>query len=140
METKRKTVAAVSQDCPTLSIVVAQAKADGNITVKNSPGRNLHRLLNTLKFISSIFKGLRVGKTLKDAVSDVCFGRKVTRLCVVVFVLTRLAACPQAYDTTLGLLHSWLVRTGIKAGMLGLPTREHFLQSIGETVRVASTR
>lgn len=39
----------------------------------------------------------------------------------------------QAYDTTLGLLHAWLVRTGIKAGMIGLPSREHFLQSIGET-------
>ncbi len=39
----------------------------------------------------------------------------------------------QAYDATLGLLHAWLVRTGIKAGMIGLPSREHFLQSIGET-------
>jgi len=31
------------------------------------------------------------------------------------------------------LLHSWLVRTGIKAGMLGLPSREQFIASIGET-------
>jgi len=76
--------------------------------VKNSPARNLHRLLNTLAFISAIFKGLKAGKTLKDAVSD-------------------------AYDTTLGMLHTWVVRTGIKAGMLGLPSREHFLKSIGET-------
>ena len=37
--------------------------------MKNSPARNLHRLLNTLAFISAIFKGLKAGKTLKDAVS-----------------------------------------------------------------------
>ena len=81
---------------------------DKTITVKNSPGRNLHRLLNTLAFISAIFKGLSAGKSLKDAVSE-------------------------AYDATLGLLHAWVVRTGIKAGMLGLPSRDHFLKSIGET-------
>jgi len=42
---------------------------DKTITVKNSPARNLHRLLNTLAFISAIFKGLQAGKSLKDAVS-----------------------------------------------------------------------
>jgi hypothetical protein len=81
---------------------------DGSITVKNSPARNLHRLLGTLAFISAIFKGLEAGKSLKDAVSD-------------------------AYDQTLAKLHSWVVRTGVKTGMLGLPSREHFFQSIGET-------
>lgn len=30
-------------------------------------------------------------------------------------------------------MHAWVVRAGIKAGMLGLPTRETFLKSIGET-------
>jgi hypothetical protein len=69
--TLARTVAAEAAVCPTLSSIVAKAKAEGNITVKNSPGRNLHRLLNTIMFISAIFKGLRVGKTLKDAVSEV---------------------------------------------------------------------
>jgi hypothetical protein len=49
-----------------LKIVILQ---DKSITVKNSPARNLHRLLNTLAFISAIFKGLQAGKNLKDAVS-----------------------------------------------------------------------
>ena len=49
---------------------------DKTITVKNSPARNLHRLLNTLAFISAIFKGLHAGKTLKDAVS----GRNIDTL------------------------------------------------------------
>jgi len=154
-------------------MIVAQAKADGNITVKNSPGRNLHRLLNTIKFISAIFKGLRVGKTLRDAVSDVrlfCSCLRCRRYslshsrrrcsdrvcvcscsCVCSCVCQTVAArtlkhapltpltphnqprTPQAYDITLGLLHSWIVRTGIKAGMLGLPSREQFIASIGET-------
>ena len=107
-ETKRNTVAAQAEEKPVLNDIVEAGKADKTITVKNSPGRNLHRLLNTLAFISAIFKGLNNGKSLKDAVST-------------------------AYDETLGLLHAWVVRTGIKAGMLGLPTREHFFKSIGET-------
>ena len=81
---------------------------DGTITVKNSPARNLHRLVGTLAFISAIFKHLQLGKSLKDAVSD-------------------------AYDETLAELHSWVVRTGIKTGMLGLPSRDAFFTSIGET-------
>jgi subtilase family serine protease len=88
--------------------ILSSCLQDGTITIKNSPGRNLHRLLNTLAFISQIFKGLAANKSLKDAVSD-------------------------AYDETLGKLHAWVVRTGIKAGMIGLPSREHFLKSIGET-------
>lgn len=107
-ETKRNTVAAEASSKPLLNDIVEAGKAEKTITVKNSPGRNLHRLLNTLAFISAIFKGLQRGKSLKDAVST-------------------------AYDETLGLLHAWVVRTGIKAGMLGLPSREHFLKSIGET-------
>ena len=30
-------------------------------------------------------------------------------------------------------MHTWVVRTGIKTGMLGLPSRENFVASIGET-------
>lgn len=41
--------------------------------------------------------------------------------------------CADAYDATLGLIHTWVVRAGIKTGMLGLPTREQFFKSIGET-------
>lgn len=91
-----------------LKSIVEKAKIDGNITIKNSPGRNLHRLINSIAFITEIFKGLLVDKTLKDAVST-------------------------AYDATLSQLHNWVVRTGIKAGMIGLPSREHFLDSIGES-------
>ena len=105
---QRETLIAVAPSCPTLKSIVEKAKTDGNITIKNSPGRNLHRLINSIAFITEIFKGLLINKNLKDAVSI-------------------------AYDNTLSQLHNWVVRTGIKAGMIGLPSREHFLESIGET-------
>ena len=38
---------------------------DGTITKKNSPARNVHRLLNTLNFIAAIFENLAKGMTLK---------------------------------------------------------------------------
>jgi hypothetical protein len=81
---------------------------DGSLTRKNSPARNVHRLLNTLNFIAAIFHNLSAGMPLKDAVSE-------------------------GYDRTLAQLHAWVVRAGIKTGMLALPTRETFLASIGET-------
>lgn len=42
-------------------------------------------------------------------------------------------AVSDAYDRTLAQIHAWVVRAGIKTGMMALPTREQFLTSIGET-------
>lgn len=106
--TKIETIQAVAGGMGTLDQIVAAGKKDGTITKKNSPARNVHRLLNTLNFIAAIFENLGKDMTLKDAVSD-------------------------AYDRTLAAIHAWVVRAGIKAGMMALPTREHFLASIGET-------
>jgi hypothetical protein len=46
---------------------------------------------------------------------------------------SHLALCADAYDKTLALIHTWVVRAGIKTGMLGLPSTETFFKSIGET-------
>lgn len=105
---KVESIVAVAEKHATLDQVVQAGKEDGTLTKKNSPGRNVHRLLNTLNFISAIFQNLAKGMTLKDAVSD-------------------------AYDRTLAQIHAWVVRAGIKTGMMALPTREQFLASIGET-------
>lgn len=112
---------------------------DKSITVKNSPARNLHRLLNTLAFISAIFKGLQAGKTLKDAVSGAL---QAINALFTFFVCVSddshfFLSISDAYDTTLGLMHTWVVRAGIKTGMLGLPSREAFFTSIGETDETA---
>ena len=45
----------------------------------------------------------------------------------------RQVAVSDAYDRTLAQIHAWVVRAGIKTGMMALPTRDHFLASIGET-------
>ena len=84
---KLETIAAVSVTHPTLDAVVAAGKADGSITVKNSPARNVHRMMCTLSFIAAIFENLMApqGMTLKEAVSE-------------------------AYDRTLGQLHAWVRR------------------------------
>lgn len=51
-------------------------------------------------------------------------------------------AVSDAYDRTLAQIHAWVVRAGIKTGMMALPSRDTFLASIGETgalgVRVAA--
>ncbi|KAL4855989.1 Importin beta-like SAD2 [Chlorella vulgaris] len=106
--TKVETIVAVAPRMSTLDQVVLAGKKDATITRKNSPARNVHRLLNTLNFIAGIFENLAKGMGLKDAVSD-------------------------AYDRTLAQIHAWVVRAGIKTGMMALPTRECFLTSIGET-------
>ena len=37
--------------------------------MKNSPGRNLHRLLTSIHFIGIIFQNLAAGMAMKEAVS-----------------------------------------------------------------------
>lgn len=66
---KLETVAASAARHALLDDLVAAGRADGSVVVKNSPARNLHRLLGSLAFISAIFRGLLAGKPLKDAVS-----------------------------------------------------------------------
>lgn len=93
---------------PLLSDIVDAGKKDGTITKKNSPARNLHRLLVTVRFLRELFINLAKDLPLKEAVS-------------------------LAYDDTLGKIHAWVVRTGIKAGLVALPSRESFLEGIQET-------
>lgn len=66
---QRDSVAGVSDEFATLNDLVAAGVADKTITVKNSPARNVHRLLNTIAFIREIFKGLYDGAGLKESVS-----------------------------------------------------------------------
>lgn len=42
---------------------------NNTVTVKNSPGRNLHRLMNSILFISLIFQNLANGQAMKEAVA-----------------------------------------------------------------------
>lgn len=87
-----------------------QTTQNNTITVKGSCGRNLHRLIIIQDFVRHIFVNMLENPTAYFRV-----------------------AVAQAYDTSLGKIHTWTVRTAIKAGMYTLPTTEQFLKSINET-------
>jgi hypothetical protein len=101
----------------TLSDVVRADAARGAVTVKNSCTRNLHRLVAAISFIKILFERLSRSHAthLREAASD-------------------------AYEAALAPFHTMLIRGAVRAGMLTLPTREHFLASIGETEESAAPR
>lgn len=109
-ETKKQSLVEVACSLATLDAVLAADKAANRVTTKNSCSRNLHRLMTSFDFIRQLLTLL-----VKDA-----------------SVSTREAA-NTAYDATLSEAHTFVVRAGVKAGMLALPSRESFLRSIGET-------
>ncbi|KAL6785915.1 hypothetical protein ACKKBG_A00680 [Auxenochlorella protothecoides x Auxenochlorella symbiontica] len=111
---KRDSIAAVAHRLPMLYDIVEEGKANNTVTVKNSPGRNLHRLMNSILFISLIFQNLANGQAMKEAVAE-------------------------SYERSLAPMHTWVVRAGIKTGMMALPTREDFLRALGETESSALT-
>ena len=82
----------------------------GTVTTKNSCSRNLHRLLSSISFISSLLQNLAADKAC-----------------------TLHTATASAYSSTMAPMHNFFVRTAVKGGMYTLPTRAGFLQSIGET-------
>ncbi len=82
----------------------------GTVTTKNSCSRNLHRLLSSISFISSLLQNLAADKAC-----------------------TLHTATANAYSGTMAPMHNFFVRTAVKGGMYTLPTRAGFLQSIGET-------
>lgn len=95
-----------------LSLVLLQA---GTVTVKNSCSRNLHRLLSSISFISSLLQNLESSSscTLHTAASN-------------------------AYNGSMAQIHNFFVRTAVKTSMYTLPTRQGFLESIGETGQLLS--
>jgi hypothetical protein len=80
------------------------------MTKRNSLARNLHRLRTVVHFIQRIM-------FLLASDNEVSLS----------------AAVSKAYNETMGPYHSTLVRTTCQAGFMLLPTREAFLDSIGET-------
>ncbi|KAL0030221.1 hypothetical protein WJX77_003427 [Trebouxia sp. C0004] len=110
MVVKRESLEHASSRLPTLNAVVAADKKAGTVTTKNSCSRNLHRLLSSVSFISSLLQNLAADKAC-----------------------TLHTATASAYSGTMAPMHNFFVRTAVKGGMYTLPTRAGFLQSIGET-------
>lgn len=101
----------------TLHDLVQQDIAAGRATVKNSCTRNLHRLLSAILFVKILFEQLMESPSaaLRDAAG-------------------------RAYEAALAPFHSAIVRGVVRAGLLTLPSREHFLAAIGETEESAQPR
>lgn len=114
LQGKTDSLKAVEAQRPTLEAIVAADKAAGQVTVKNSCARNLHRLMSAFCFVSVLFEKLvdNPGVPVSEATSA-------------------------AYDCTLAEIHTMIVRTAIRAGMWALPTREQFMVAVGETEETA---
>lgn len=80
------------------------------LTKKNSLARNLHRLRTVVHFIKHIM--FLLAKDPQASLST---------------------AVSEAYNATLSVYHGTIVRGTCQAGFLLLPSREAFLDSIGET-------
>jgi len=101
----------------TLASIVAQDRAAGRATAKNSATRNLHRLVAAITFIKVLFERLARSPDahLREAASE-------------------------AYESSLAPFHTGLIRGVVRAGMLTLPSREHFLSALGESEESARPR
>lgn len=110
LQAKANSLHEIQGQLETLFEVVDADKQAGTITQKGSRGRNLQRLVIIQDFVRHIFVNLLAdpAKLFRVAVSE-------------------------AYDVTLGKIHTWAVRTAIKAGLYTLPSTDNFLRSIGET-------
>lgn len=93
-----------------LAEIVAADKEAGTITKKGSTGRNLHRLMTSLLFVKILLEKLleNTSTSLKDAASA-------------------------AYEASLAPIHTFVVKTAIRTGMMTLPSRQSFLEHLGET-------
>lgn len=111
---------------PLLKDVVAADKAAKVATVKNSATRNLHRLASAIRFIQLLFERLVSSKQSEEAGAAA--------------EVTLREAASSAYEEALAPIHTMIVRGVVRAGMLTLPSREHFMVSIGETEETALPR
>lgn len=107
---KNESIEKAAEEFPVLEDLVNADKERGTVTQRGSCSRNLHRLMSAIVFIQTLIKELASSKeiSLRDAASA-------------------------AYETALAPIHTRVVRGMVSAGMLALPSRDAFLESLGET-------
>eukprot|EP00193_Tetraselmis_chui_P004678 CAMPEP_0177766912 /NCGR_PEP_ID=MMETSP0491_2-20121128/8780_1 /TAXON_ID=63592 /ORGANISM="Tetraselmis chuii, Strain PLY429" /LENGTH=222 /DNA_ID=CAMNT_0019283363 /DNA_START=92 /DNA_END=758 /DNA_ORIENTATION=+ len=114
-EQKRHSVADAAAELPSLQSIVEKGRKDKTLAVKNSVGRNLHRLKCGVHFIVALLERL-------------CSSSEVTMH----------EAAGEAYAKTLQPIHNWAVQAAVQASLLTCPSRQYFLQSINETDQSAA--
>jgi hypothetical protein len=139
-----------------LEALVAADVAARRETTKGSAARSLHRLGGTLLFIKLLFERLLMGPaepplaSPRASLDDGDGGGGLVGLVRRIsgagghppsspghHVITLREAASEAYEKALAPWHTMVVRGVVRAGMLTLPSREHFLASCGETERTA---
>lgn len=115
---KLSTLKSLSPTAPLACVVDADVAAN-RTGAKGSPTRCLHRLVAAISFIDILLtrlaSGPAPGPTLREAAAE-------------------------AYDRALSPLHSYLVRGAVRAGLMTLPSREHFIHQLGETEETVRPR
>jgi hypothetical protein len=114
MSSKKDSIIKVAATHTTLDQIIDADKVAGVTTKKNSCARNLHRLTSVITFVQRLLEKLCESSTstLRDAASV-------------------------AYEEVMAPFHTYVVRAGVRAGLLALPSKETFLASIGETLETA---
>eukprot|EP01025_Chloroclados_australasicus_P008515 TRINITY_DN1303_c0_g1_i1.p2 TRINITY_DN1303_c0_g1~~TRINITY_DN1303_c0_g1_i1.p2 ORF type:complete len:208 (+),score=27.62 TRINITY_DN1303_c0_g1_i1:146-769(+) len=116
MEGKNKSLVDASGKFPKLKDILAEDKKNGTITTKNSPSRNLHRLMSAILFVKLLLdKLLEHNYTMYDAASE-------------------------AYEAALAPIHTVIVKGTVRTGLLVLPSTDDFLAQIGETRNTAASK
>jgi hypothetical protein len=110
MNAKNQTLKDAAPKLPTLAQMVEADQAAGTVTTKGSCSRSLHRLIVALDFLRELLKRLFEDPTITPA-----------------------TATWQAYEVTLGTIHTYVVRQAVWTATFALPTRVQFLESIQET-------
>jgi hypothetical protein len=143
MHSKCETLKAKAKACPMLADIVAADRKAGTLAVKNSAARNLHRLTTVIMFMRKLLEKLLLDQacSLKVGGLDACMawrwlegahphGATPSPLSL---PLSSQDATSHAYEHSLAPIHPYVVRTAVWAGMYVLPTREAFMQSLGES-------
>lgn len=116
MAGKNESLKRVASSMGTLRDIVEADKRTGRAMIKNSCARNLHRLMLVISFVKQMLQALLENQrmSLKDAFY-------------------------KAYLGSLASIHTYMLQTAVWAALGLLPTKEHFLKSIGESEESART-
>eukprot|EP00878_Enallax_costatus_P001071 GHUV01001208.1.p1 GENE.GHUV01001208.1~~GHUV01001208.1.p1 ORF type:complete len:223 (+),score=32.11 GHUV01001208.1:201-869(+) len=126
---KLDTLKLQAEQKPYLYDIVEADKRAKKATVKNSCTRNLHRLTAAILFMKILFERLLGSAAAADSMDS-----------AIAADVTLRDAASAAYEAALAPFHTGIVKGVVRAGLLTLPSKEHFINSIGESEETAAVR
>lgn len=148
---KLDTLKSQSSEKPLLVDIVEADRRANRATVKNSATRNLHRLAAAILFVKLLFERLlssaqaaaaeaAAATTTEDAAAGGAAAATAAAAVAAEAHITLREAASCAYEAALAPFHTTIVKGVVRAGMLTLPSKEHFIASIGESEETAAER